>query len=185
MAAYNADKQCRQEPTSQEVGSTLFVLLHSQSNQAAVILALLTASLLEGVEVVRHSKPQHTALILAIVFEVEEVVMRPHLPLDSVEDIGQEYRYGHSTLQEALLYAYIHLVRERGCQLRIVLWCCHKVLHLNISTLPKCKVEQEVAIVCPASIVDMSTLEHTLGSYIVGIRTHREVKLLRWFYFQR
>jgi hypothetical protein len=49
--------------------STHFVLLHSQSNQAAVILALLTASLLEGVEVVRHSEPQHTALILAIVLQ--------------------------------------------------------------------------------------------------------------------
>ena len=115
--------------------------LYTQSYQATVRFALFVTLLLERVEVVRHSKPQHTALILAIVFEVEEVVMRPYLPLGSVEDIGQEYRYGHSTLQEALLDAYIHLVRERGCQLRIVLRCCHKVLELNISALPRSEVK--------------------------------------------
>ena len=50
-------------------------ILHTQPNQATVILGLLTTSLFKRVEVVRHSEPQHSALVLAVVFEIEEVIM--------------------------------------------------------------------------------------------------------------
>ena len=49
--------------------------LQSQSDEAAVGLALWRALLLEGVEVVRHAQPEHAALVLAAVGEVEEVIV--------------------------------------------------------------------------------------------------------------
>ena len=68
--------------------------LHTQLDQASVRFCLLSTLTLELVEVVRYAQPQHVPLVVAIVLQAEQIVVRRYLPCIRIDALYRCAGYG-------------------------------------------------------------------------------------------
>ena len=80
------------QPQGHKFKQLLKTALHTELYKTSVRIALLVALLLELVEIVRHSHPQHTAFVLVAVLKSKYCIVRGYFPFCCVEYISNKYR---------------------------------------------------------------------------------------------
>ena len=159
--------------------------LQSQSDEASVTLFLrLGLFLLEGIEVVGYSQPEHAAFVVADVGQVENDVVRADFPSMRIEYIGKQQRDAHRTFEESLLYAHIHMVGEGSSELWEVLRRGEEVLQLDVCGLARREVQKQIAVVGPAPVVYLYALKTAFRVGVEGVCTQGRPHPFAWQHLQ-
>ena len=107
------------------------------------------------------AQPEHPAAVLAVIDQCKYRIVGIYIPATSVEHIRQQDRDHEAVLQEVLLYADIPIMDGPSSELREILWRGYEVLRLDLRAVEWPDSETRIAVVGPALIPDVGTLEGT------------------------